>query len=204
MASVRVQNTHISHPLRDLHDSLLDIVGAINGPHRDATILEAAGVRLDRALFPVLVLVERIGPVGVVDVADRVGRDYTTVSRQMAKLETLGLIIRREGDADRRVREAVIAPSGKAMTDRIDAARERLLRAAFADWESHDLDTFVVLMRRFADAFLPEPSMAAADPVAGRQVGEFGAMTTQPQLGGGDPAGHAPPRTGRPPRGSTR
>jgi predicted transcriptional regulator len=31
-------------------------------------------------------MVARLGPIGVVDFADRAGRDYTTVSRQVAKL----------------------------------------------------------------------------------------------------------------------
>ena len=41
--------------------------------------------------------VERLGPIGIVELADRAGRDYTTVSRQVAKLESLGLVRRREG-----------------------------------------------------------------------------------------------------------
>lgn len=152
MASRNVHNTHISRQLRDLHGSVLDIVAVINGPQRDETIIREAGIHLDRALFPLLVLVERIGPVGVVELADRVGRDHTTVSRQTARLEGLGLVARREGRTDRRVREAVIAPAGKAMTDLIDAARDRLLRAGFEDWTPGDLDALVALMRRFADS----------------------------------------------------
>lgn len=126
----------------------------MNGPQRDEAIIREAGIHLDRALFPLLVLVERLGPIGVVELADRVGRDYTTVSRQTAKLESLGLIVRREARADRRVREAGIAPAGKAMTDLIDAARDRMLRAGFADWTPPELDSLVVLMRRFADALI--------------------------------------------------
>jgi DNA-binding MarR family transcriptional regulator len=53
----------------------------------------------------------------VVELADRAGRDYTTVSRQVAKLESLGLVERRESATDRRVREAAISAKGKAMTD---------------------------------------------------------------------------------------
>ena len=154
MASKNVHNTHMSRRLRDLHGSVLDIVAVINGPQRDELIIREAGIHLDRALFPLLVLVERIGPVGVVELADRVGRDHTTVSRQTAKLEALGLVERRAGRADRRVREAVVSPAGKAMTDLIDAARDRLLRAAFADWSPEDLDALVLLMRRFADTLV--------------------------------------------------
>lgn len=147
-----VQNTLISDKLRQLHGAVLDIVGMMNGPHRDDAILQAAGIKLDRALFPLLVLIERLGPIGVVDLADRVGRDYTTVSRQLAKMEELMLIERRRNATDRRLREAVIRPLGKTMTNAIDAARERLLAAGFADWPQEDLDALVRLMPKFADA----------------------------------------------------
>ncbi|MGO7823140.1 MarR family transcriptional regulator, partial [Rhizobium ruizarguesonis] len=69
----------------------------------------------------------------VVELADRAGRDYTTVIRQVAKLESLDLV-------ERRVREAVISPKGKAMTDLIDIARERMGRAIFESWDEHDFN----------------------------------------------------------------
>lgn len=147
-----VQNTHISAQLRELHRATLDIVSAMNKPQRDEVLIREAGIPLDRALFPLLVGIERFGPIGVVDLADRAGRDYTTVSRQVAKLEELGLIKRQPSKSDRRVREAAITPKGKAMTHLLDAARERLGRAIFKTWEPHDLDDLVRLMRRFADA----------------------------------------------------
>lgn len=154
-----MQNTHITEQLRCLHLAVLDIVGMMNGPQRDDALIREAGIRLERALFPLLVLIERFGPVGVVDLADRVGRDYTTVSRQLARLESLGLIERRGSAADRRVREAVVTSDGKATTDRIDAARERLLRAGFASWDRRDFEELVRLVPKFAEAMrvgLPE------------------------------------------------
>ena len=68
----------------------------MNRPQRDEALIREAGIPLDRALFPLLVGIERFGPIGVVELADRVGRDYTTVSRQVAKLESLGLAERRQ------------------------------------------------------------------------------------------------------------
>ena len=88
----------------------------------------------------------------MVEIADRVERDYTTVSRQVAKLETLGLVRRRAGAVDCRVREAIVTPKGKAMTDRVDAACERIGRAIFETWDQRDVDELARLMRRFADA----------------------------------------------------
>lgn len=152
-----LHDTHISARLRELHGALLDIVAVMNRPGRDEVLIREAGIPLDRALFPLLVLIERCGPIGVVDLADRVGRDHTTVSRQVARLEALGLVLRRPGVTDRRVREAAVAPRGEAMTEAVDAARDRIGRAVFADWDAGDVDDLVRLMRRYADAVREEP-----------------------------------------------
>src|SRR5215470_3877990 len=141
----KVQDTHISDQLRALHGAVLDIVIVMNRPQRDEALIKEAGIALDRALFPLLVGIERFGPIGVVELADRAGRDYTTVSRHVAKLEQLGLIQRQGNATDRRLREALITPKGKAMTDRIDAARERIGRAIFETWDSDEFDALVRL-----------------------------------------------------------
>lgn len=147
----KVQNAHMSGQLRELHRAVLDIVSVLNRPQRDEALMREAGIKLDRALFPLLVGIGRFGPIGVVDLADRAGRDYTTVSRQVAKLENLGLVERGQA-ADRRVRWAAITPEGKALTDRVDAARERIGRKVLAGWRRRELDDMVRLMRKFADA----------------------------------------------------
>lgn len=151
MSTRKVHNTHIKASLPQLHRSLMDIAGMMNEPERDARMLEAAGLSLERALFPLLVSIERLGPVGVVEVAGRVGRDYTTVSRQVARLEELGLVTRKASAADKRVKEAEITPQGKAATDAIDAARERMAERMFSDWSIQDFDELVRLMRMLAD-----------------------------------------------------
>jgi len=152
-----VQDTHRFDQLRTLHAAFIDIVTVFNRPQSDEALIKEAGIKLDRALFPLLVLIERLGPIGVVELADRVGRDYTTVSRQVAKLDELGLIARNERAADKRVREATATAAGKAMTHRIDAARERIGRSMFESWSEQDIDDLVRLVRRFADAVKAEP-----------------------------------------------
>ena len=53
----------------------MDIVSVINRPQRDDLMIKTAGIPLERALFP-LVAIERLGPIGVVDLAEQIGRDY--------------------------------------------------------------------------------------------------------------------------------
>jgi len=158
MASSRkVQNTHIGRQIQDLHSSLLDIVSVINLPQRDEIVIKEAAIPLERALFPLLVVIDKFGPIGVVDLADRVGRDYTTVSRQVAKLEGLDLVERKADPKDRRIRETAISPKGKVMTQAVDAARERIGRRILKTWDPRDIDELVRLMRKFADAVKDEP-----------------------------------------------
>jgi DNA-binding MarR family transcriptional regulator len=145
--------------IRQLHHTLLDLVGLMNRPQRDSALLQEAGVSLDRALFPLLIVIEHKGPIGVVELAELVGRDYTTVSRQITKLNGLGLINRRPSKTDNRVRELAITPKGREMTGAIDAARVRMASVLFAKWSKRDLQDLARLMRRFADDFqsLPMP-----------------------------------------------
>ena len=151
MSTGRVRSARISGTLDELHAALVEIVSEMNRPERDAEILEMAGLTLERALFPLLVLIERLGPIGVVELSGRVGRDHTTVSRQVGRLERLGLVERRTSSRDARIREAAITPQGKTATDAVDAARERIFLEMFAGWGAGDFDDLVRLMRKLAD-----------------------------------------------------
>ncbi|RYM10681.1 MarR family winged helix-turn-helix transcriptional regulator [Sphingobium cupriresistens] len=152
MSTNHVHVAHIRAQLPNLHRALIEIVSIMNRPDRDAAMVAAAGLRLDSALFPVLASIERLGPIGVVDLAGRLGRDYTTVSRQVARLEDLELVSRQNNASDKRVREATITAKGKTSTDAIDRARERMAVQAFANWASEDFDQLTRLLGMLADA----------------------------------------------------
>lgn len=130
--------------------ALVSVASTMNRPEPDERLIREAGIVLDRALFPLLVMIERLGPIGIVELAGRAGRDYTTVSRQVGRLERQGLVERRASEGDARVRAVAVTRRGKAMTDALDAARERMAYALFADWSREDFDALVRLLQRFA------------------------------------------------------
>ena len=140
--------------LMKLREALLDLTGVINRPQPDAALIEVAGVELDRALFPLLARVERRGPLGIKELAELCGRDYTTVSRQVAKLEELGLVARQVNAADARIKEAIVTDAGRTMTRALDVAREKLFTAVLADWAPQDVATLAGLLRQLADSAL--------------------------------------------------
>jgi len=137
--------------LLQLREALLDITGVLNRPQPDSALIALAGVDLDRALFPLLVRVERRGPLGIGELADLCGRDYTTVSRQIAKLESLGLVGRQVNARDARIKEAVITEPGRMMTRALDRAREKVMTSVLADWDKTDVVDLARLLRRLAD-----------------------------------------------------
>ena len=142
---------HHTRNIDALAAALIELLSFLNSPQRDEVLLREAGVDLDRALFPLLVRLGMSGSQSVAALADQVGRDHTTVSRQLTKLESLGLISRRGGE-DRRVRAASLTPAGENVVSSITAARRRLLSRALAQWSETDLANLATLNRRFVDA----------------------------------------------------
>jgi DNA-binding MarR family transcriptional regulator len=143
---------HDTHKYDVLAQALMDLIGILNSPRRDDVLLNEAGVVLDRALFPLLVRIGAADALNVGDLAEQVGRDQSTVSRQTAKLESIGLIRRRAGKADQRAREAVITAEGRRLVQAITKARKRLLDRLLADWSAADVQTLARLNRKLADA----------------------------------------------------
>jgi DNA-binding MarR family transcriptional regulator len=168
--------------LRDLYHALGDLAATLHRPQPGIVLLREAGVSLDRALLPLLVRIERHGPIGIVELAELSGRDYTTISRQVAKLESLGLALRRTGAVDRRMREVVVTPAGLAMTGAVDLAREKLLTAVLASWSPREIRELTRLNRRLADAIAGvDPSDQLGTQALGDSSGEAAPTAPPPR-----------------------
>ena len=145
-----VYNAHMNKDLFDTHNALLDIIGFMSRPEPDIALMSELEMPLERALLPLLVCIERRGPIGVVELADLVGRDYTTVSRQVARLDELGLVARRAGARDKRVREAEVTRAGREVVAVIDQTREKQVSELMADWTAAERRDLARMMKRLA------------------------------------------------------
>lgn len=132
--------------------ALIDLTGCLNSPRQDEVLLQVAGVALDRALFPLLVRLSAAGALSVAQLAEQAGRDASTVSRQLAKLEQLGLIKRPVMRDDMRVRAATITKAGTRTVAAIAEARRKLLGELMQDWPTKERQLFPHLLQRLADA----------------------------------------------------
>ncbi len=142
-------------PLKVLHESLLQIVSVLNRPQGDNVILNRAGVSLDTALFPLLVRVSMQPNLTVGALADQVGRDYSTVSRQVGRLQALGLIRAELSEIDRRQRLLSVTATGKNTVKKIDRARKSVMNETLDGWSQAEITELARLTSRLAAAMKP-------------------------------------------------
>jgi DNA-binding MarR family transcriptional regulator len=139
-------------PLKALHEALLQIVNVLNRPQGDNLILTRAGVSLDTALFPLLVRVSMRRNLTIGELADQVGRDYSTVSRQVTRLQALGLVHSEPSETDRRQRLLSVTAAGKNTLKKIDRARNSVMSEALDEWSQAEITELARMTTRLAAA----------------------------------------------------
>jgi DNA-binding MarR family transcriptional regulator len=88
----------------------------------------------------------------VLELTALVEQNHPKVSRSLAHLERLGLVVRGEAGHDRRIKTAAVTPAGHNVVAAINRGRRRLLAEAFAGWSERDRAELARLTRRFSDS----------------------------------------------------
>jgi DNA-binding MarR family transcriptional regulator len=145
-----VHNARMNDWSDELHAVLLQLNGYMNRPDLDQAFLARAGVKLDRALFPLLTRIGLSHPISVVELASLVGRDHSVVSRQAAKLEALGLVDRLAAQGDQRVRRLEPSATGWKMLDQFAVARRKFVSERLGGWTDEERRVLLDLLRRLS------------------------------------------------------
>jgi len=135
-----------------LGEAVLELAGFISDPRQDWRMMAEAGLDLDPAFLPLLVRLGAGGPSKVVELAEQLGRDHSTMSRQISRLEAAGLVERTGSATDGRVRTASVTARGQEAVAALSAARRRLLDRALADWAAADREALARLLGKFANS----------------------------------------------------
>lgn len=119
---------------------------------------------LDIAAYTLLSAMHDGGDVRAGDLAERFGMDKSTVSRQIAQMESLRLIERAADPVDGRARLIHITDEGKQRVRQLRDARGRSFRAALEDWPENEVDQLVGLLARLNISLEhPAPQRAESD-----------------------------------------
>ena len=116
---------------------------------------------LDRAAYLLLNRLEREGPVGVKALAQAMGIDSSTVTRQVAPLVEGGLVDRVPNPNDGRAVLLALSGLGRERLYQVREARQALMRELLADWTEEEREQFTSLLTRF------NQSMRAFNPSVG-------------------------------------
>jgi DNA-binding MarR family transcriptional regulator len=105
-------------------------------------------VRVDRAGYLAMRMLETLGPVNTNTLAQALHLDASTVTRQVTALESQGFVERRANPADGRSSTIALTPRGRQSMLAVEQERRRNIEALVSDWDSvQQIDLGVALTR---------------------------------------------------------
>ncbi|MFI1097138.1 MarR family winged helix-turn-helix transcriptional regulator [Streptomyces sp. NPDC020917] len=104
---------------------------------------------MDRAAYLLLNRLDREGPMGVKALAEAMGIDSSTVTRQVAPLVDTGLVKRTSHPEDGRAVVLALSPRGRGRLDEVRDSRRRLMAQVTDDWTPQEREVFTDLLFRF-------------------------------------------------------
>jgi len=127
------------------------IAGSITQIRAHQRLLNAAGVRLDRAGAALLYKLHVSGDsLRVTGLADLLGVDAPTVTRKIQQLEREGFVSRRADPDDGRATRITLTRAGKRTLERVLDARRDWYDRLLEGWGEADLATFASLLGKFS------------------------------------------------------
>ncbi|WP_034088765.1 MarR family winged helix-turn-helix transcriptional regulator [Streptacidiphilus albus] len=117
---------------------------------------------MDRAAYLLLNRLEQEGPVGVKALAQAMGIDSSTVTRQVAPLVDCGLVDRVANPNDGRAVLLELSAQGRQRLQEVRLSRQELMRVLVSDWPEEERTRFCALLTQFNRAlhdYNPQPGL---------------------------------------------
>ena len=89
-----------------------------------------------------------LGPVRLTQLAQELGLDPSSVSRQVSALERSGLVAKEKDATDQRAQRLLLTDSGRAAVRALRDARSRELARLLPGWTAADLDALTTALGR--------------------------------------------------------
>jgi DNA-binding MarR family transcriptional regulator len=123
-------------------------------------------VRVDRAGYLAMRMLDSLGPVPVNALAQSLSLDASTVTRQVTALAAQGLVQRCANPADGRSSTIVLTPAGHAAMCEVEHARRRNIEALVSDWDDAGQCDLGAVLARLNQALVRNEAKRAT-PVPG-------------------------------------
>jgi DNA-binding MarR family transcriptional regulator len=124
-----------------------------------ARLIETAGVSIDRSMISILARLSAAGTLRISVLADLLGLDRSTLSRQVAAAEAAGYVRRAPDESDSRAYLVSMTEEGKAVHQAVHQARTRLMADLTGQMSSKELaqvsDALPILARALDNLAAP-------------------------------------------------
>ena len=107
---------------------------------------------MDRAAYLLLNRLDQEGPMGVKALAEGMGIDSSTVTRQVAPLVDTGLVKRTSHPEDGRAVVLQLSPRGQGRLEEVRSSRRELMAQVTEGWTEEERAAFCALLTRFNGA----------------------------------------------------
>jgi DNA-binding MarR family transcriptional regulator len=126
-------------------------------------LLEQAGLDVPASHFPLLVALDRLGPLNVGELTQAVGTSQPGVTRLVDKLITADLLRSTQSTDDRRVRSIALTKSGRQLIARAKRSALPIVEAAVADACEIPAQPLLALLAALEDALAVAPLSTRAE-----------------------------------------
>ncbi|WP_052207573.1 MarR family winged helix-turn-helix transcriptional regulator [Sinomonas humi] len=116
------------------------------------TISRSLHPEIEPGAYGVLMILLREGPLRVTELAALIGIGKPSVSRQVALLERIGLVLKEDDPADRRAQRVILSPAGAAEIEELRRRRLSFFRDALGSWDLTDLSNLAGYFSRVNEA----------------------------------------------------
>jgi DNA-binding MarR family transcriptional regulator len=127
-------------------------------------------VRVDRAGYLAMRVLEDLGPVSTNALAQALRLDASTVTRQIAPLERGGLIERRPDPADGRSSSIALTAEGRRCMSDVTQERRRCIEALVSDWDGADQAGLAAALARLNSSLAESVAESGKRPQCPRAV----------------------------------
>lgn len=103
---------------------------------------------MEPAAYGLLTMIRKTGPIRLTELASCIGVGKPSVSRQIAFLENIGLVLKEADPLDGRAQTIRLTPKGEEKMHQVQDARRQVFRERLGEWPVEELEALAAYMAK--------------------------------------------------------
>lgn len=108
---------------------------------------------MEPAAYGLLSIIRKEGPIRLTDLASCIGVGKPSVSRQIAFLESIGMVYKEADPQDGRAQSIRLTPKGEEKMHQVQDARRQVFRERLGEWPLEEIQTLADYIERLNAAY---------------------------------------------------